>query len=167
MGADEDTGIVEDDDNELGNGLEPTKGYLLWLQETYACSSPLIAVRKPFCNNAISTNFAVEYAYKLNKYILKNQLVLTFRHRVTASFINFTTWLRNHIGKFNSPLLQQTRQICSFDPFRPYNRESIARRNRLLLVFSNHYMPVLPFVSLTHIPSGHRHYAQNMTSLCK
>ena len=60
----------EDDYNELGNGLEP-----MWLQKMYACSSLFIAVRKPFCSNALSTSFAMEYAYKLTKLMLKNQLV--------------------------------------------------------------------------------------------
>ena len=61
-------------------------------------------------------NFDAEYAYKLTKHILKNQLVLTFHHRVTATFINFTIDLHNHIGAFNSPLLQETRQVAPFTP---------------------------------------------------
>jgi len=94
----------EDDYNELGNGLEP-----MWLQKMYACSSLFIeetilqqcskhqfcygvclqayqtyAQKSACCSNALSTTFAMEYACKLTKLMLKNQLVLTFHHRVTA-----------------------------------------------------------------------------------
>ena len=50
----------------------------------YASRSLFIAVRKPFCNNALSTSFAVEYGYK---FVLGNQLVLMFHHRVTATSV--------------------------------------------------------------------------------
>ena len=63
VGADKDSASVEDDDNELGNGLNSNKDiYCDYNYETYACSSPFNA---RFATMLWATKFDLEYAYKL------------------------------------------------------------------------------------------------------